>query len=105
MTLWLTILAIGLITFALRFSCIYLLGKYDIPAWAQRLLNFVPIAIFSAIIMPALTLPAGKLALAWPNARFLAGLGAILVAWRTNNVVLTISAGMVALWLLQALLK
>lgn len=105
MTLWLTIIVIGLITFALRFSFIYLLGKYNIPAWAQRLLNFVPIAVFSAIIIPELALPADRLTLAWPDARFFAGLVAIAVAWRTKNVVLTVSAGMVALWLLQALLK
>ncbi len=105
MTLWLTIIAIGLITFGLRFSFIYLLGKYEIPGWVQHLLKYVPIAVFSAIIIPALALPAGRLALAWPDARFFAGLVAILVAWRTKNVVLTISAGMVALWLLEALLK
>ncbi len=105
MTLWLTIIVIGLITFALRFSFIYLLGKYDIPAWAQRLLSFVPIAVFSAIIIPELALPADRPSLAWLDARFFAGLVAIVVAWRTKNVVLTVSAGMVALWLLQALLN
>jgi branched-subunit amino acid transport protein len=105
MTLWLTISAIGLITFGLRFSFIYLLGRYEVPAWVQRLLNFVPIAVFSALVFPALALPAGTLRLAWPDAHLYARLVAILVAWRTKNVVLTISAGMAALWLLQLWVK
>jgi len=37
------------------------------------------------------------------NFRLLAGLVGALVAWRTRNVLLTLAAGMLALWGLQAL--
>jgi branched-subunit amino acid transport protein len=36
--------------------------------------------------------------------RLLAGMLAALVAWRTRNVLLTLGVGLVALWILQALL-
>ena len=39
------------------------------------------------------------------NLRLPAGLLAALVAWRTRNVLLTITAGMVALWLMQWLVR
>ena len=104
MTLWLTIIAIGLITFGLRFSFIYLLGQRAVPLWAQRFLSFVPIAVFSALILPGLVLPAGSVFLSIHNTRLLAALIAIVVAWRTRNVLLTIAVGMAAFWLLQALL-
>jgi len=104
MTLWLTVIAIGLITFGLRFSFIYFLGNHEVPLWAQRLLGFIPIAVFSALILPGLVLPAGTVFLSVHNARLLAGLVAIVVAWRTRNVLLTIAVGMGSFWVLQALL-
>lgn len=104
MTLWLTIIAIGLITFGLRFSFIYFLGNREVPSWAQHFLSFVPIAVFSALILPGLFLPAGSVFLSIHNTRLLAGLVAIVVAWRTRNVLLTIVVGMGSFWVLQALL-
>jgi len=47
-------------------------------------------------------MPGGTLDLSLGNERLLAGLLAILVAWRTRNVLLAVAAGMIALWLLQA---
>jgi branched-subunit amino acid transport protein len=38
------------------------------------------------------------------NARLLAGVLAGLVAWRSKNALLAIAVGMVALWVLQAVL-
>ena len=37
------------------------------------------------------------------NERLLAGVVAILVAWRTRNVIWTVGVGLVTLWVLQAL--
>ncbi|MBF8282806.1 MAG: Branched-chain amino acid transport, partial [Anaerolineales bacterium] len=48
--------------------------------------------------------PRGALDLSLGNARLLAGGLAMLVAWRTKNVLLTIAVGMGALWILQAIL-
>jgi branched-subunit amino acid transport protein len=105
MTLWLTILAIGLLTYATRLSFILLLGKMEMPSFLQRTLRFVPVAVLSAIIFPALFLPQGTFNLSLGNARLLAGILAVIVAWRTKNALLTIGVGMVGLWILQALLK
>jgi len=49
-----------------------------------------------------LLLTGGALNLSLGNDRLLAGLVGLLVAWRTRNVLWTVAAGMVALWLLQA---
>jgi branched-subunit amino acid transport protein len=105
MTLWLTILSMGVVTYALRLSLIALLGRFEVPAIVSRALRFVPPAVLSAIILPELLQPGGRLNLTLGNARLLAGLLAVLVAWRTRNVLLTVGAGMLALWVLQAVLK
>jgi branched-subunit amino acid transport protein len=104
MTLWLTMIAIGAATFAIRFSFIYLFGRMEIPTLVRRGLRFVPPAVLTAIVFPELLMPGGVFDLSLGNARLLAGVLAVLVAWRTKSVVLTILVGMAALYLLQALI-
>lgn len=102
---WLPALAVaGLVTFAIRLSFIALLGRVEVPPLLTRALRFVPAAVLSAIIVPELLVRDGAPDLSPWNPRLLAGLLAALVAWRTRSVVVTIGAGMLALWALQALL-
>ena len=106
MNVWLVMLLGGLITFAIRFSLIYLLadGRFEIPETMRRALHYVPPAVLSAIIFPELFVRNGALALSLDNTRLLAGLIAIAVAWFSKNTLLTILAGMAALFVLQWLL-
>ena len=105
MALWITIVCIGLLTFAIRFSFIKLLGHVEIPALLLKILQLVPVTVLSAIALPPLFQQGGTLTFALNNPRLIAGLLAILVAWRTRNILLTIGVGMVALWVFQILLK
>ena len=104
MNIWLIILIAGLITFAIRLSFIFLLDRIKVPDWFRRGLRFVPVAVLSAIILPALTGSGGTLNISWRNPQLLAGAFAILIAWRTKNVVLTIVSGLAALLIFQAFL-
>jgi len=101
MALWLMMLVIGAVTYAIRLSCIGLLGQREMPMLLLKALRFVPITVLPAIIMPVLLLRNNTLALSFQNPRWLAGILAAIVAWRTRNVLLTIAVGMVALWVLE----
>ena len=103
MSIWLIIILGGLLTFGMRLSFIYLFGRLHIPDIVRRSLRFVPPAVLSALVVPALLMPSGQLDLGLTNHRWLAGLIAILVAWRTRSILLTILAGMLALLALQLL--
>jgi branched-subunit amino acid transport protein len=105
MSLWLVILLAGLLTFGTRLSFILLLNRIRVPMWFMRGLRFVPMAVLSAIILPELATRNSALDLSFRNPQLFAGALAVLVAWRTKNVLLTIIAGMVALLLFQALLR
>ncbi|MEO8970639.1 MAG: AzlD domain-containing protein [Ktedonobacteraceae bacterium] len=100
--LWITILIVGLLTLGIRLSFIVFLGKARVSPIVQQALRFVPIAVLSALIAPALFFPGGSLDVSLSNIRLIAGILAILVAWRTKNVLLTICAGMACLLILQA---
>lgn len=100
--LWLTIAAMGLVTFLTRLSMIALIERAEMPVLLKRGLRYVPTAVLSAIVLPALVSPEGPLDLSLSNLRLLAGAAAALVAYFSRNVVMTIAVGMGALWLLQA---
>ncbi len=104
MSLWLTLLSMGLVTYAIRLSLIVLLERVTIPDQVRRALRFVPLAVLSAIVFPELLQPAGHLDISLGNVRLGAGLLAIAAAGLTRNVLLTIAVGMGALWILQAAL-
>jgi branched-subunit amino acid transport protein len=101
---WMPALAIaGLLTFAIRVSFIALLGRVETPPLLSRALRFVPPAVLSAIVLPELLVRQGRVDFSLQNLRMLAGLVALLVAWRTRSVLFTIAAGMATLWALQAM--
>ncbi len=104
MSIWLVMLLGGLITFGMRFSLIYLFGRFQIPETMRRALHYVPPAVLSALIFPELFLSNGSLNLSLDNTRLLAGLVAIVVAWFSKNTLITILAGGIALFLLQVFL-
>ena len=101
---WL-ILGMTLVTFGGRYPVLALVGRLKLPEVVLRALRFVPPAVLSAIIFPAVFYPDGeRLMLGLDNPRILAVILAGLVAWRSKNLLLTIVVGMVALWVLQVLI-
>ena len=105
MIIWLTIIAAGLITYATRLLPIISYGRFEMPNQVERALRFVPVAVLTAIFLPELVYIQEELMLSFRNPRLLAGLLAVVVAWRTKNVMYTILVGMFALWLLQFIFK
>ena len=101
MNIWLVMFLGGLITFGMRFSLIYLFGRFEVPQTLRKALHYVPPAVLSAIIFPEMFLHDALLNLSFGNDRLLAGLVAVLVAWFSKNTLVTIVAGMLALFLLQ----
>jgi branched-subunit amino acid transport protein len=99
----LTILGMAAVTYFTRVFFMVLLGKVYVPAILERALRYVPAAALSALVIPALFYRQGALDVSVGNERLLSGLLAIVIAWYSGNVLVTIGLGMAALWLLQAL--
>ncbi|HJR26600.1 MAG TPA: AzlD domain-containing protein [Acidimicrobiales bacterium] len=96
---WWTVLGAGLGTFAMRASFLAFAHKLaDVPPPVQRVLRQIPPAALASIVVPALLRPEGSFDL-WQG-RFLGGIVAALVAWRTRNIALTLVAGMGVVMLL-----
>ena len=91
-TFWALTIALGLGTFAIRFSFLGLLGGRKLPEWALLHLRYVGVAVFPALFTPLVL---------WPDAtggdmdpvRIIAAIAAFLVGLR-GSVIGAIIAGM-----------
>ncbi len=90
---------IGLGTFFFRFSFIYLYGRFELPEWLRRAMRFVPAAVLSALIFPAILVDGNEIWISLQNPRLIAGAMAMLIAWRTKSLLGTIATGLAVFWL------
>lgn len=99
---WLLIGSMAVANFLLRYSFFFIFGRWEVPGLVRAILPFIPAAALSALVAPMVA----PVHLGWEFAlqpRFLAWLGAMVVAWRTRNMFLTIAGGLVLLWLIENL--
>ncbi len=103
-TYWPIVLIMGVGTFVIRFSFILIMDKLTLPDAVHRMLRFIPAAVLTALIVPSVLLHKNGVTSFAGWERLIAALVAVLVAWKTKNILATIGSGMVVMWGLQALL-
>ncbi len=100
MKIWWVIILLGTLTHLGRSSFILWFSHWELPAWLQKALKFVPVAAFAAILTPAILRPDGTtLAISLMNPRLLAAGVTVLLAWNGRHLIITITTGMIILWL------
>ena len=99
--IWLVMIISGLLTFAARFSMIGLFRDRELPKLFQQLLTYVAPSVLAAIIIPDVLLIDGAV-MVLDNPKIPAFVLAMIAATLTRNVLLTISTGMIALWVITA---
>ena len=99
--IWLVMIASGLLTFAARFSMIGLFQDRELPQIIKQILTYVAPSVLAAIIIPDVLL-VDRAVMVLDNPKIPAFLLAMVAAALTRNVLVTISTGMIALWLISA---
>jgi len=90
------------ITFLIRYAMFATAGRFEIPAFVSRTLRFVPPAVLSAIILPAVLMPGGKELQFHLGSPHLAGaLVALVVGRLTGKLLAVIISGMAVFWIWQ----
>lgn len=90
-----TILLMAAVTFGSRLAGLSL--RAELPPFWSRFLRFVPVAVFAALVVPALPGDLGE----WPERLAAAALAAI-ATWRTRQLWVGLAVGLAAFWLLRA---
>lgn len=92
----LVIVALAGVTVLTR--CFFLISSktWNMPHWAQRGLQYAPIAALSAVVLPEVVMTQGVLLNHWQDARlYAAAVGLLAFYWR-RDVLMTIVLGMAA---------
>jgi branched-subunit amino acid transport protein len=92
-TLW-VILGMAVVTYATRASLLLAGGRVHLSPRLEQALRYLPVALLTAIVVPALLVRNDALALTWRNDYLWAGIVCIVVAWRTKNVLWTVLTGL-----------
>ena len=94
----------GLATFALRASFIFLFERLDdLLTRLEPILDYVPAAVLAALVAPSFVALDGPATVGLASEQLLAGVGAFVVAWVTENMLATIVAGMAIFWAVRFL--
>lgn len=90
----LTIVALGAVTVVTRGFFFLSERPWTLPHWAQRGLQYAPIAALSAVVVPEVVMSQGALIQTWQDARlFAAAAGLLWFVWQ-RGVLGTIVCGM-----------
>lgn len=97
-------LGMALVTYLPRMLPIVVLSRFRLPPLLLRWLEFVPVAVLSALLASGLLVKESRLALPPAHPELLAALPAFAVAIWTRSLMGTVVAGIVAMALLRYLL-
>lgn len=100
--IWAVMITAGLLTFASRFSMIGLFRDKELPKFFKQLLVYVGPSVLAAIIIPDVMLIEGTIKIL-ENPKIPAFILAMIAAALTKNVLVTISTGMISLWIINAI--
>ncbi len=88
------ILGLALVTVVTRAFFLFSDKAWGLPHWAQRGLQYAPIAAMAAVVVPEILTVQGRIEAPWTDARLYGALvGAVCYYWR-RDVLVTIVAGM-----------
>ena len=100
---WLLIALMALVTYLPRALPLALAGRVRLPAALERALDFVPVAVLTAIIAQTALVRDGALDISLDNHHAIAASAAFAVALLTRHLFLTIVAGLACFALLGML--
>ncbi len=94
--LWTLLTIAGLACVTVLTRCFFFITERDwkLPLWAERGLQYAPIAALSAVIVPEIVMRQGALIATWQDARVFGAAAGLLVFYWRRNTLWCIAAGM-----------
>jgi branched-subunit amino acid transport protein len=95
-SLWMLVVIVGLalVTVITRSFFLFSDRQWQLPRWAQRGLQYAPLAALSAVVAPEVVMSHGQLITQWWDARWMATFVGVVVYHFSRHVLVTIVAGM-----------
>tara|TARA_B100000575_G_scaffold275299_1_gene259790 strand:+ start:321 stop:635 length:315 start_codon:yes stop_codon:yes gene_type:complete len=97
---WITIFMAGLLTYSMRMTMIALIKRDMLAEKIKAVLEYVPSAVFPAIIFPAVFINNYGNIVELSDPKIFGALIAIVVGYFSKNIIATILAGLISYWFL-----
>jgi branched-subunit amino acid transport protein len=95
----LLVLGMGIVTYLPRWMPLILLSRRPLPEWLRQWLDFIPVAVLSALILPALVMTGEPRQLAFFQPALLVSIPVFIFAWKTRSLAGTVIIGMALFWI------
>ena len=94
--LWTLAVIAGLAGVTVLTRCFFFIldRPWSLPAWAERALQYAPVAALAAVVAPEVVMSNGHLVTSWQDARLFGGLAGALLFWWRRSVLACILGGM-----------
>ena len=92
---WTIILGMALTNYVLRATPFLALSRVNLPDWAQRWLDYVPVSVMSALVVSQVLRPDGAWLTPWHNPYLWAAIGTGFVFWRWRSLIGATVVGLV----------
>ena len=93
------IIGMGVVTYIPRWLPLFFLTRRRLPSWLIDWLDFIPAAILSALILPALVTTGEPRHLVWARPDLWVAIPTLIFALRTRSLAGTVVIGMALYWL------
>ncbi|WP_028551223.1 AzlD domain-containing protein [Paenibacillus sp. UNC451MF] len=97
----LVVVATAVVTFIPRVVPLMVLSRFELPGWAMRWLNYVPIAVMAALIGQELFIHDGSIPPLSQNLELWAAVPSFIIAVLTRSILGTVLSGVVVLMVLR----
>jgi len=97
---WLSIIVAGILTYFTRMTMITLVNRDMLGDKIKAVLEYVPSAVFPAIIFPAIFINDYGLFVEINDPKIFAAIVAVIVGYFSKNIIATIISGLISYWFL-----
>ena len=98
MSVWISIVIAGLVNYLSRLVSVLVINPKKMSERTKKILNYVPSAVFPAIIFPAIFLDNTGTPQFEDNPKILAATIAFVVGILSRNILATIFSGLISYW-------
>ncbi len=102
---WISITVAGIITYLTRMTMVAIINRNMLSNNIKKVLNYVPSAVFPAIIFPGVFLNDYGAFVEINDAKIFGALTAIAVGLFSKNIIATIAAGLISYWFIIFIVK
>jgi branched-subunit amino acid transport protein len=93
------IIVMGIVTYIPRWLPLFILTRHRLSPWLIDWLDFIPVAILSALILPSIVTVGEPRQLDWAKPDLWVAFPTLIVALKTKSLAGTVITGMALYWL------